>query len=72
MTDLLKKAFDAASQLPENEQDAVAEWLLAELAAEEEWEERLARTQEALSVLAREAADEHQRGETEDLSPESL
>jgi hypothetical protein len=50
----------------------VAEWLLAELAAEEEWEERLARTQDALSVLAREAADEHQRGETEDSSPESL
>ena len=72
MTDLLKKAFDAASQLPENEQDAVAEWLLAELAAEEEWEERLARTQDALSVLAREAADEHQRGETEHSGPESL
>jgi hypothetical protein len=47
MTDLLKKAFDAASRLPENEQDAVAEWLFAELAAEEEWEERLAGTQGA-------------------------
>jgi len=35
VTDLLKKAFDAASRLPESEQDAVAEWLLAALASEE-------------------------------------
>jgi len=72
MTDLLKEAFDAASRLTEEEQDAVAEWLLAELAAEEEWEERLTGTQDALSMLAREASEEHQRGETEELNPESL
>ena len=72
MTDLLKKAFEAASRLPEEEQDAVAEWLLAELASEERWEERFARTQGALSTLAHEALDEHERGETEDLDPERL
>lgn len=72
MTDLLKKAFDAASRLPEEEQDAVAEWLLAELATEERWEERFAGTQDALSVLAREASDEHKRGETKALDPGSL
>ena len=55
MTDLLKKAFDAASRLPEDEQDAVAEWLLAELASEEGWDERFAETQSHLSVLAQEA-----------------
>jgi hypothetical protein len=55
MTDLLKKAFDAASRLPKDEQDAVAEWLLAELASEEEWRWRLAETQDALSMLGREA-----------------
>ncbi len=71
MTDLLKKAFDAASQLSEEEQDAVAEWLLAELDSEEGWEEQFAETQNALSVLAREALEEHQRGETEGLDPES-
>jgi len=62
MTDLLKKAFDTASRLTEEEQDAVAEWLLAELAAEEAWEERLAVTQDALSVLAREASEETPEG----------
>ena len=55
MTDLLKKAFDATSQLPEDEQDAVAEWLLGELASEESWRERFVETQDALSVLAWEA-----------------
>ena len=72
MTDLLKKAFDVASLLSENEQDAVAEWLLAELAAEGEWEERYAEGQDALSVLAREAFEENQRGETQELDPDSL
>jgi hypothetical protein len=35
VTDLPKKAFDAASRLPKEEQDGVAEWLLAEPASEE-------------------------------------
>ena len=72
MTNLLKKAFDAASRLPEEEQDAVAEWLLAELASEEKWEECFAVSQGALSLLAQEALDEHERGETRVLDPESL
>lgn len=72
MTELLRKAFETASKLPEEEQDAVAEWLLAELQSEEEWEGRFARTRDALSALAREALDEHERGETEELNPNSL
>ena len=62
MTDSLKKARDVASRPPDDEQDAVAEWLIAELAAEQEWEERFAGTQDALSVLAREALRERRRG----------
>lgn len=61
MTDLLKKAFDAASQLSEEEQDTVAEWLLAELASEEKWQACFAESQDALSLLAQEALDEHNR-----------
>jgi tripartite-type tricarboxylate transporter receptor subunit TctC len=72
VTDLLKRAFDAASRLPEDEQDAVAEWLLAELSSEEEWDKRFAESQGALSSLAREALDEHERGESEELNPGSL
>ncbi len=72
MTDLLKKAFDAVSRLPDDEQNAMAELLLAELASEEKWEKRFAKSQGALSLLAQEALDEHERGETEDLYPESF
>ena len=70
--DSLKAAFDAASRLPAKERDAVAELLLAELASEEKWEARFAESQDALSLLAKEALDEHKRGETRDLHPESL
>ena len=72
MTELLKKAFVVVSRLPEKEQDVVAEWLLAELASEEGWDRRFAETQDALSVLARDAAGEHERGETKELDPDSL
>lgn len=72
MTDLLKKAFDAASRLPEDEQAAVAEWLLAEIASDGKREASFAESQDALSLLAREALDEHESGEAEDLNPESL
>ena len=72
MTDRLKEAFDAASRLPEDEQDAVAEWLLAELASEEKWDTRFAESQDALSLLAKEALNEYRRGETKDLDPEAL
>ncbi len=72
MTDLLKKAFDAASRLPDDEQDAVSTWLLAELSWEERWVERFTETHNPLSALAHEALDEHERGETEDLDPERL
>jgi hypothetical protein len=65
VTDLLKKAFDAASRPPEDEQDAVAWWWLGELVSEE----RFVGTQAALSVFAREASEEHKRGETKELDP---
>ena len=61
MTDLLKRAFDAASRLSEGEQDAVAEWLLAELASEKKWDDRFVESQDELSLLAREAPEEENR-----------
>jgi hypothetical protein len=71
VTDLLKRAFDAVSRLPEEEQDAMAEWLLAEHASEEGWERRFAETQGALSVLAGEALkDEENRNERLDNCPD--
>ena len=70
--DSLKTAFDAASRLPAKERDAVAELLLAEIASEEKWKAYFAESQDALSLLTREALNEHKRGETRDLDPETL
>jgi hypothetical protein len=67
VTDLLKEAFAAVSRLPADEQDAMAGLLLAELASEEKWEERFAKSQDALSLLAQEALDEHERGDTREV-----
>lgn len=67
MTESLQKAFDAASQLPPNDQDAFAEWVLAELQSEEKWRKRFDSSTSQLAALAEEALAEHARGETEDM-----
>ena len=43
MTKLLEKAFEEASTLPEEDQDALAEMLLSDLASEERGQGRLPR-----------------------------
>ncbi len=72
MTELLKKAFDVAAELSEDEQNEVAEWLLNELATEKQWENQFSETGETLARLDREALREHERGETQILDPEVL
>jgi hypothetical protein len=67
MTKLLEKAFNEASKLPEEDQDALAEMLLDDLAAEERWADALANSQDALAALADEALAEFERGETKPL-----
>ncbi|HSI72618.1 MAG TPA: hypothetical protein VK934_05535 [Fimbriimonas sp.] len=54
MSDRLKLAFDQASRLEEVEQDAFADFLLAELRDEAEWRRRFAGSQGVLSALAEE------------------
>ena len=67
MTKALKNAFDAASKLPDKEQDALAAAILEELAADERWEAALAATPGALEQLADEALAEHRAGRTRPL-----
>lgn len=64
MTEMLQNAFDAASQLPADDQDAIAAWLLAELESERKWDTLFSGSQDALAMLAKEAREEHSRGET--------
>ena len=72
MTKLLKKAFAEASNLPPAEQDAVANWLLAELASERRWDEAFASSGSALERLADEALEDHRAGRTRKLDPDTL
>src|SRR4051812_25561599 len=64
VTQLLERAFAAASRLPAAEQDAVASVVLAELESERRWAESFAGNQEQLAVLADEALREFEAGET--------
>jgi hypothetical protein len=72
MTKALKKAFEAASQLPDREQDELAAAILQELAADQRWEAALGESREALERLAEEALNEHRAGRTRPLEPDAL
>ncbi|MCE9546730.1 MAG: hypothetical protein K8T25_14720 [Planctomycetia bacterium] len=72
MTTLLQKAFAEASKLSDAEQDLLASRLLAELAAENDFDRAIARTSAKLVGLAREAIAEHRAGQTEELDPDRM
>jgi len=67
MTNSLQEAFKQASALPEEQQEVLAAIVLEEIAAEKQWQEAFASSQDVLERLANEALEEHRRGETEDL-----
>ena len=72
MTTLLRQAFDEAAKLPEAEQNLLASRLLAELAAEDDFDRAIARTSDKLAGMARAALAEYRSGQTEELDPEQL
>ena len=59
MTARLEQAFTEVSKRSPKEQDALADWLLAELESERRWDKRFADSQDVLSKLASEALAEH-------------
>lgn len=72
MTKLLEQAFTEASRLPDEEQEALAAWILTEIAAERRWQQAFDQSRELLDVLADEALGEFQQGRTTALDPENL
>lgn len=64
MTVLLQKAFARASELPEEEQDALAAVLMREMESERRWAEAFAKSQHTLAKLADEAIAEYRAGKT--------
>jgi hypothetical protein len=67
MTELLEKAFAEAAKLPAEAQDALAEWILEELAAEKRWQKAFANAEDMLALLADDALAEFYAGETDSL-----
>lgn len=68
----LEMAFAEAAKLPKSEQEAFAEWILQELAAERRWLRSFETAPEKLGSLADEALQEHRSGQTERLDPDQL
>jgi diacylglycerol kinase family enzyme len=66
MTTLLERAFAEASKLPTAEQDLLASRLLAELAAEDDFDRVIAGSTDKLAQLAAEALAEHRAGLTQE------
>ena len=74
MTVLLQRAFEKASQLPDEEQDDFARFMLAELESEQRWAELFNRpeSEDFLERLAAEALAAHRAGRTQPLNPDQL
>ena len=64
MSKLLEKALEKVAVLPQDEQDAIASQILADLADEDSWKKRFAEKRDVIGRMAQEALEEHRRGET--------
>lgn len=62
VTKLLEKAFDEASKLPTEEQEAIAALILEEIRSEHQWDKAFADSKDELARLADEALAEHWLG----------
>ena len=74
MTELLQRAFDRASRLPQQQQDDFARLMLAELDSERRWQELfvLPDSEELLERMADEALEAHRAGLTKPMDPDEL
>ena len=74
MTRLMEQAMARASQLPDEEQDAIAAILLREIESEQRWDELFLRPESAdlLARLADEALAEAQAGRCRELNLDEL
>jgi hypothetical protein len=72
MTSRLKRAFDEAAKLPRAEQEVMASRLLAEMAAEDDFDRAIAVSAPRLAGLAAEALADYRDGLTEEVDPEGL
>lgn len=67
MTKLLAKAFEKASQLPENLQDELARALIDELTWEAHWDGTLAESSDHLDKMGEKALEDYRAGRTKEM-----
>ena len=68
----MEMAIAETAKLPEQEQEAVGAWILAELESERRCDELFGKSQNLLAKLAEEARQEYRAGLTEPLDPDKL
>ena len=72
MTKLLEQAVAKARELPEAEQDAIAQLVIDEIESEQRWDELIAKSPEKLKKLADRAWAEHEAGGSQEFDPAPL
>ncbi|MFQ5640973.1 MAG: hypothetical protein ACE5IR_23595 [bacterium] len=72
MTELLTKAFEKAAELPQRDQDEIAERLLEDIQGELKWDETLAKSRDKLEKLAEKALQEFEDGKTKNMGFDEL
>jgi len=73
MGKLLERAIEEAHKLPEDDQESIGAWLLAEVESERRWDELFSRPpSDALMRMAEEALEDLRTGRTSPLDPDEL
>lgn len=72
MTQSLEKAILEIKKLPDEEQDAIAAVIMAELKSERQWDNAFENSRAELDQLAEEALKEYSDNKTEPLDPEQI
>ncbi len=72
MTELLEKAISEVKQLPDADQNAIAQFIFEELEDERRWDEAFAKSPEVLERLLAEAEAEDLAGLTQPCDSEDL
>lgn len=72
MTQSLEKAILEIKKLPDEQQDAIAAVIMAELKSERQWDNAFENSRAALGQLAEEALKEYSDNKTEPLDPEQI
>lgn len=68
MTQLLEKAFNKLSSLPDEEQDSFASFIMSQLESEAKWDGLFSNSQDILAHLASEAIAEDDAGMTQEMT----